>query len=125
VTNIGAADGTLQMQVWPSHVGVCDRHPGLPPAADGEPLHDDDYVRGQIHWASEKIGGVEQIVGRTFVQVPPGEYTHIAFFSGPTGLNMVGASQLEQPLRITESGQIEVYPITNPALELNHIQGVD
>jgi hypothetical protein len=78
-------------------------------------------MRGQIHW--EHVDG--DIVGRAFIHVPAGTYTHLAYFHGPEGPAMAGNMQLPHPIVYPITGVIEVYPITNPDLRLNKRQGID
>jgi hypothetical protein len=125
VTAPAAGVGTFGAVVWPAYVGVCEGDPGPGPHAFGEPTGV-EYQRGQIHWAVEDSG---EIVGRAFVHVGPGYYTHFAYFSGPEGPRMSGKRQMAQPMdwrRAPATGNvIEVYPLTNPDLSLNKAQGID
>lgn len=89
--------------------------------AFGEPVGDPDYQRGQITWNLEN----GEIVGRAFIVVPAGTYTHQAYFYGPTGACMSGKMQLSQPITVPSTGYIEVYPITNPSMRLLQTQGRD
>lgn len=109
-------DGTLTIQVWPSYVGACEQHPLLVAFSEPDSV---DYARGQIFWGAAgddlppELRG--QIVGRALINVPPGEYTHLAYFHGPEGPCMAGEGfQLPQPMRFKTRGVFEVYPITNP-----------
>lgn len=110
------ADGTLSIQVWPAYVGACEMHPLL--TAFSEPQHS-YYKRGQIMWGPAgpdlpELAG--QIVGRAQILVPPGEYTHLAYFYGPEGPCMAGDGfQLAHPVVLDgKDAVLEVYPITNP-----------
>jgi hypothetical protein len=112
------SQGYLGAVIWPSFVGVCTQDPGAGLVAYGEP-EDVSYSRGGIVWGIED----EQITGRAFVNVPAGTYTHLAYFHGPEGPRMGGKMQLAHPLVFPKDGVLEVYPITNPNLELNTKQG--
>lgn len=113
--------GTFGVVVWPAYVGACQADPGPGPTPYGEPTGL-DYKRGQIQW---EVAANGEIVGRAFVHVGPGYYTHLGFFSGPEGPCMVGKRQLPHPLDWHNApvGTIEIYPITNPDLGLNKAQG--
>jgi hypothetical protein len=117
----GGTDGTLGCVVWPTYVGVCEGDPLGGVIAYGEPTGI-DYERGQIVWGLDAAGDIE---GRAFVKAGAGTYTHLAYFSGPEGANMVGKVQLPHPIKFDTAGVIEVYPITNPDLQLNRKQGCE
>jgi len=116
---LGAIDGTLGCVVWPSYVGACEEDPAGGVVAYGEPTGL-DYERGQITWAVNEQGELE---GRAVVKAGKGVYTHLSYFSGPEGPCQVGKVQLPHPIRFDVPGVIEVYPITNPDLQLNKNQG--
>lgn len=113
-------EGVLGAVIWPSYVGFCTEDPGAGLIACGEP-DDVSYQRGQIQW--EYANG--DIVGRAFVNVPAGTYTHLAYFHGPEGPAMGGKMQLSHPIFYDRTGVVEVYPIINPDLRLNKRQGID
>ena len=112
--------GTLGITVWPAYIGICAEDPGPGPIAHGEP-DSTDYRRGQIHWAMESA----EIVGRAAIHAPAGQYTHMAYFSGPEGPCMSGKMQLPHPIWFAKPGVIDVYPITNSDLSKNLRQGID
>jgi len=119
-TTAASGRGHFGAVVWPAYAGVCVGDPGPGPIAYGEP-EGTDYRRGQIQWAMED----GEIVGRAFVNVGVGSYTHAAYFSGPEGPRQVGKYQFPHPIRFPRPGVIELYPITNPSLRLNKAQGID
>lgn len=116
---LGAIDGTLGCIVWPSYVGACEGDPAGGLIAYGEPTSP-DYCRGQITWGLDGDGNVE---GRAFIKAGKGTYTHLSYFTGPEGANMVGKVQLPHPIQFDVPGVIEVYPIVNHELQLNTKQG--
>jgi len=117
-----AGEGVLSLVIWPAYVGACTENPaaigGL--VAYGEP-ETSDYQRGMIQWAQEG----DDIVGRAFIRLTKGEFTHLAYFHGPEGPAMGGAMKLPHPIVFDGPGVLEVYPITNPDLRLNQMQGKD
>jgi len=111
-------EGVFGAVIWPSFVGACTEDPGGGLVAYGEP-EDVSYSRGGIVWGMDN----GEIVGRALVNLPAGTYTHLAYFHGPEGPRMGGKMQLPHPLVFPTDGVLEVYPITNPNLELNTKQG--
>jgi hypothetical protein len=112
--------GTLGVAVWPSYVGICVGDPGEGPHARWEPISA-DYKRGQITWGMEN----NEVIGRAEILAPAGQFTHLAYFSGPEGACMVGKVQLPHPILFPTAGHIDVYPIRNADLKLNERQGID
>lgn len=99
----GGGDGTLGFIVWPTHCGaVNDR--------GEEPMGDPDYGRGQINWALNEQG---RLVGRTRVNVPAGDWTHLIYTHNPTQPGYITAQKLAHPLRMSAKGTIDLMDITD------------
>lgn len=108
-------EGTLGVLVWPSYVGACYGEPTTGVLSVFEPSQNPRYKRGQINWGMEG----DQIVGRAFIHVPKGEYTHLLYFTHPELAEVVGSVQLPHPIIYHgDDNIIEVYPITNADLQL-------
>lgn len=103
-----AADGTMQVDVWPAYVGLGSTSPttGLP----DEPTDHTDYERGQITWGI--VNG--RIEGHARVFLPAGGYDHLIYASHPTSaLASQGVVKLDHPLIMDQDGWIDVAPITH------------
>ncbi|MCG7607075.1 hypothetical protein [Mycobacterium sp. CnD-18-1] len=103
-----AADGILQIDVWPAYVGLGSTSPttGLP----DEPSDHPGYERGQITWAM--IDG--RIEGHARVFLPAGGYDHLVYAMHPTSaLASRGTVKLPHPVILEQDGWLDVAPITH------------
>lgn len=98
----GGGEITFTPIVWPTYAGAL--------LADGsEPISDLNYIRGQINWQVNDVG---LIVGRTTIAVPAGEWCWIIYCHHPSMPQFSTVQKLTHPLRLIESGSIELDAIT-------------
>lgn len=104
--------GYLGARVWPPYVGLATGEHRNGAIADGEPIADPNYCRGQIMWYTHETG---EITGSARITAPKGVYTHLVFFCGPALEHpLMGEPQrLEHPVVFDRPGFIDVDPITD------------
>lgn len=104
MSGLVAAGGeiTFRPVVWPTYAGAL--------LADGsEPMSHLNYIRGQINWQVNDAG---LIIGHTTIAVPAGEWCWVIYCHHPSAPQFSTVQKLAHPLRLIESGSIELDAIT-------------
>lgn len=100
-------DGTLRGIVWPIYVGAV--------LVDGsEPMSNPDYTRGFIAWRQDD----GEIVGRTEVLVPPGEYGWLIYTYHPSAAFFSASQRFSHPVTVGPGGSIRLERITSDDFDL-------
>ena len=105
-----AGVGKLSFTVWPVYVGAANDR-------GEEPISSFDYGRGMIHWDIMPNG---ELVGRSKILVPAGDWNYILYCQHPTQPIITAAQKLDHPLVLPVAGEITLDCITekdiNPLL---------
>jgi len=109
----GGGDGVLTPIVWPTYIGVASGINGTVT----EPIGHADYERGQIFWTP--VDDARQVIGRSRITCPAGEYNFFVYFQHPTARRLVGFVEMDHPVRFTAPVNVlDVEPIENHDLQL-------